>query len=161
MALGASVQVASRAGERTLPVAALYDDDGIHPVRLRAGEVVTGVQVPVGDWRSTYVKYRVRGAFDFPIAAVAAAARFDGDICLDARLVLQGVATLPLRVPDAEALLRGQRWTHERIEAAAEAAYKIAHPMDNASGTIALRRRVVRAYTRQALETVGRGDMGE
>jgi CO/xanthine dehydrogenase FAD-binding subunit len=141
-------------------VADLYGDDGIHPVRLRTGEVLTGVQVPVDDWRSTYVKYRVRGAFDFPIAAVAAAGRFDGDVCLDARLILQGVATRPLRVPEAEALLRGERWTPERVEAAAEIAYKTAHPMDNTSGTIALRRRIVRAYTRQALEAVTRCDIG-
>ena len=32
--------------------------------------------------------------------------------------------------------------------------YRVAHPMDNTSGTIALRRRMVRAYTRRALESL-------
>lgn len=156
IALGATVRVASRQGDRIMPVASLYADDGIHPVHLHDGEVLTDVYLPAleGDWRSAYEKYRVRGAFDFPIVSVAAAARFDGGICADARLVLQAVATRPLALPEAEALLRGQPWTPELIEAAADVAYKTAHPMDNTSGTIALRRRMVRAYTRRALESL-------
>lgn len=156
IALGATVRVASRQGDRIMPVASIYADDGIHPVHLYDGEVLTDVYLPAleGDWRSAYEKYRVRGAFDFPIVSVAAAARFDGGICADARLVLQAVATRPLPLPEAEALLRGQPWTPELIEAAADMAYKTAHPMDNTSGTIALRRRMVRAYTRRALESL-------
>jgi 4-hydroxybenzoyl-CoA reductase subunit beta len=156
IAFGATVRVASRAGDRIAPVADLYDDDGIHPVRLHDGEVLTDIYLPALEegWRSTYEKYRVRGAFDFPIVGVAAAARFDGDTCADAHLVLQAVATHPLPLPEAEALLRGVRWTPELLEAAADIAYKTAHPMDNTSGTIALRRRMVRAYTRRALESL-------
>ncbi len=156
IALGASVRVASRQGERLLPLADLYAQDGIHPVHLRDGEVLSDVHLPrlEGDWRSTYVKYRVRGSFDFPIASVAVAARFDGDVCAEARVVLQGVATRPLTLPKAEALLTGARWTPDVIDAAAEIAYQTAHPMDNTSGTIALRRRIVRAYTQRALVAV-------
>jgi 4-hydroxybenzoyl-CoA reductase subunit beta len=154
IALGATVRVAAREGERIVAVADLFDDDGIHPVRLRAGEILTDVYIPAlpAGWRSTYEKYRVRGAFDFPIAAVAAAARFMDGICSETRLVLQGVAMQPLRVDEAETLLTGQPWTPELLEEAAEIAYRAAHPMDNTSGTIALRRRSVRAYTRRALE---------
>ena len=72
--------------------------------------------------------------------------------CADARLVLQGVATQPLSLPEAEVMLRGRRWTPDLIEAAAENAYRMAHPLDNTAGTIALRRRIVKAYTRRALE---------
>jgi 4-hydroxybenzoyl-CoA reductase subunit beta len=156
VAFGASVRVTSREEKQVVPIDAMYADDGIHPVHVRGNEVLSDVLVPVleGDWRSTYVKYRVRGSFDFPIAAVAAAACFDGDACLEARVVLQGVATQPLRLREAEALLGGQRWTPEVLDAAAELAYKAAHPMDNTSGTIALRRRVVRAHTRQALQSL-------
>src|SRR5579883_40502 len=88
IALGASVRVASRAGDRIVPVAELYHDDGIHPVRLHDGEVLTDIYLPaqMAGWRSVYEKYRVRGSFDFPIASVAAAARFDGDTCADVRV---------------------------------------------------------------------------
>ncbi|HEX2349447.1 MAG TPA: FAD binding domain-containing protein [Ktedonobacterales bacterium] len=159
IAFGATVRLAGRDGARATPVAALYADDGIHPVKLHDGALLTEIALPplAGDWRSTYVKYRVRGAFDFPIASVAAVARFDGDLCAEARVTLQGVAPAPLPLPEAEALLRGQRWTPELIEAAAEVAYRAAHPMDNTSGTIALRKRIIRSYTRQALATLAAG----
>ncbi|MGE5334779.1 MAG: FAD binding domain-containing protein [Nitrososphaerota archaeon] len=156
IALDATARIAARDGERTVPVHALYHDDGIHPVRLRTDEVLREVYIPTlaDGWRSTYLKYRVRGSFDFPIIAVAAAAHFDGAICTQARVVLQGVATHPVSLPTVNDLLRGQRWTPDLLEAAAEEAYRAAHPMDNTSGTIALRRRMVRAYTRRALESL-------
>jgi 4-hydroxybenzoyl-CoA reductase subunit beta len=156
IALDATVRIAARDGERTVPVQALYDDDGIHPVRLHDGEVLRDVYVPAlaEGWRSSYLKYRVRGSFDFPIVGVAVAARFDGDICTQARVVLQAVATQPVALPTVNDLLRGQRWTPDLLDAAAEEAYRNAHPMDNTSGTIALRRRMVRAYTRRALESL-------
>ncbi len=159
IAFGATVRLAGRDGERATPVAALYADDGIHPVKLQDGALLTEITLPplAGDWRSTYVKYRVRGAFDFPIASVAAVARLEDDLSAEARVTPQGVPTAPLPLPEAEALLRGQRWTPELIEAAAEIAYRAAHPMDNTSGTIALRKRIIRSYTRQALATLAAG----
>jgi len=156
IALDARVRIAARGGERAIPVASLYDDDGIHPVRLRNDEVLRDVTIPplTDGWRSAYLKYRVRGSFDFPIVGVAVAARFDGDVCVEARIVLQAVATHPLSLPTVNTMLRGQRWTPDLLDAAAEEAYRMAHPMDNTSGTIALRRRMVRAYTRRALESL-------
>lgn len=156
IALGATARIATRDDERVVPVRSLFDDDGIHPVRLRGDEVLTEVTLPAlaGDWRSTYAKYRVRGAFDFPIAGVAVAARFEGDVCIEARLTLQGVATAPTPLPDIERLLSAKRWTADLLDEAADVAYRASHPMDNTAGTIALRRRAVRALTRQALERV-------
>jgi 4-hydroxybenzoyl-CoA reductase subunit beta len=155
IALDAAVRVASRDGDRIVAVADLFDEDGIHSVRLRAGDVLTDVYLPApAAGRSTYEKYRVRGSFDFPIAAVAAAACFAEGVCTQARLVLQGVAMRPMRVSAAEALLTGRVWTPELLEEAADVAYRAAHPMDNTSGTIALRRRAVRACARRALERI-------
>jgi 4-hydroxybenzoyl-CoA reductase subunit beta len=156
LALGATVRIASPTGDRIATIGELYHDDGIHPVRLQHGEVLTDIYLPAQTalWRSVYEKYRVRGSFDFPIASVAAAARFEGDLCAEVRIVLQGVATHPIPLPEVEELLRGQRWTPDLLESAAESAYRAAHPMDNTSGTIALRRRVVKSYTRRALESL-------
>src|SRR5579871_468659 len=46
IALGATVRIASRKGERELSVADLYSDDGIRPVHLHDGEVLTDVLLP-------------------------------------------------------------------------------------------------------------------
>src|SRR5260221_13896400 len=132
MAFGATVRVSSRAGDRVVPVADLYHDDGIHPVRLHDGDVLTDVYLPAlaAGWRSAYEKYRVRGSFDFPIVGVAAAARFADGVCTEARLGLQAGATRPLRVPQAEELLRGQRLTAQLLEAASENGLEFAQPLD-------------------------------
>ena len=83
-------------------------------------------------WRSTYWKLRRRGSFDFPVAAVAAAARLDSDGRVEeVRLVPGAVASRPLGAPNAEALLVGKPLTDERIAAAAHAVYDVAKPMDN------------------------------
>jgi 4-hydroxybenzoyl-CoA reductase subunit beta len=159
IAYGATVRLACRQGDRVIPVSQLFHDDGIHPVRLQPGEVLTDVFLPVAadDTRSVYAKYRVRGSFDFPIASVAAVARFQGDICLDAHLVLQGIDTAPISLPGAESLLTGTSWTTELLEEAATLAYREAHPMDNTAGTISLRRRIVQAYTQRALSRLRAG----
>jgi 4-hydroxybenzoyl-CoA reductase subunit beta len=156
IALDATVRIAARDGERIVPVSALYHDDGIHPVHLRDDEVLCDVTVPplADGWRSAYLKYRIRGSFDFPIVGVAVAARFDGETCTQARVVLQAVATHPIALPAVDEMLQNQRWTPELLDAAAEEAYRMSHPMDNTSGTIALRRRMVRAYMRRALESL-------
>jgi 4-hydroxybenzoyl-CoA reductase subunit beta len=153
LALGASAHIVSRQGEHEVPVLDLFDVDGIHPVRLGSDALLTSVALPALDdnWRSAYRKHRLRGAFDFPIAGVAVAARFDGDVCTDVRVRLQGVATAPLPVPVAEERLRNTRWTAELLDEAADVAYQTAHPMDNTAGTIALRRRAIRSLTRQTL----------
>src|SRR5258708_13481312 len=77
MAFGATVRVSSRAGDHIVPVADLYYDDGIHPVRLHDGDVLTDVYLPAlaAGRRSAYEKYRVRGSLDVPLGGVAAAAR--------------------------------------------------------------------------------------
>jgi len=72
--LGASVRLAGPAGERTIPISALYQDDGIQYLSKRADEILTEVVLPPAEgWRSAYLKLRRRGAFDFPILGVAAA----------------------------------------------------------------------------------------
>lgn len=153
LALDAAVTIASTTGERVVPLADLHHGDGVQAVQLGAGELLTDVYLPPleDDWRSTYVKARIRAAVDFPIASAAVAACFDGDVCREVRLSLQAVASHPLRVPEAEQILREQRWTEEIVEAAAEQAAATAHPQDNTAGSVALRRRMAKACTRRAL----------
>src|SRR5262249_54002220 len=93
IALGASVTLLSASGTRTVPVEALYSNDGIHYLTRRPDEILTSVRVPrLAGWRSTYWKLRRRGSFDFPVLSVAAAARFAKDGTIeDARIVLGAV----------------------------------------------------------------------
>jgi 4-hydroxybenzoyl-CoA reductase subunit beta len=153
IALGARVRLVGPAGERTIPAAELYRDDGIAYLAAARDEIVTEVLLPPCDgWRSTYGKLRRRGAFDFPIVGVAAALRLaeDGTVA-EARIVLGAVASRPVIAREAAALLAGQRPCPELIARAAEAASRPAKPLDNADLTLGYRKKMVRVYVERAL----------
>ncbi|HLQ62601.1 MAG TPA: FAD binding domain-containing protein, partial [Candidatus Acidoferrales bacterium] len=92
IALGATVMLAGTDGERELPVAALYRDDGIDYLAKQPWEVLTALCLPPLDGvRTAYVKLRRRGSIDFPIAGCGVALRLDGDVVESARVVLSAV----------------------------------------------------------------------
>jgi 4-hydroxybenzoyl-CoA reductase subunit beta len=152
--LGGSVRLVSVCGERTLPIAQLYTmDDGIEYLQKRPDEVLTALVVPFDDGlRATYVKFRRRGAIDFPLLGVAAAVRTDPDgVCTEARIVLGAVATAPLPVPKAAEVLVGAALTDETITAAAETAMSATKPMDALDLPLSYRRRMVMVHVARAL----------
>jgi len=159
LALGASVTLTSAAGTRRIPVAELYQNDGIHYLTRRPDEILSAVHLPRLDgWRSTYWKLRRRGAFDFPVLGVACALKLDRDEVVEAaRLVLGAIASRPFESPSAAAVLVGQRLTDEVIARAAEAAAQPARPMDNTDYTLHWRKRVIRDFAIYALREL-RGD---
>lgn len=152
IALGASVHVDSVRGRRTVALAELYREDGIRHLGIARDEIVSEVALPSAEgWRSTYLKLRDRGSFDFPIVGLAAAVRMDGRRVSDARVALTAVASRPILVEAAGAALVGSQLEDDAIAAAAEAAFKAARPMDNTSGTIAQRKRTVSVFATRAL----------
>src|SRR5262245_26393009 len=110
VALNAQVRLVGPAGERLLPVQALYHDDGISYLGKRHDEIVTHILVPPATGLvMEYVKVRRRGAFDFPILGVAVALRLNSaGICTEARVVLGAVASAPLLAAEAATVLVGQ-----------------------------------------------------
>jgi 4-hydroxybenzoyl-CoA reductase subunit beta len=163
VALGASVTLVSASGTRTIPLADLYRNDGIDYLTRRTSEILTVIHVPRLDgWRSTYWKLRRRGAFDFPVLSVAAAARFRPDGTIEtARLVLGAVASRPIEPLAAAQALVGQPLTDERIAAAAELAAGPAKPMDNTDFSLIWRKRMTREFVGYALRELRGDDMRE
>ena len=159
--LGAHVRLVGPGGERTVPIAALYQDDGIRYLSKGADEILTELVLPPAEgWRSAYLKLRRRGSFDFPILGVAAAVRLEGDVVREARIVLGAVASLPREAPRAAAMLLGRRLTGEVIEAAADAAAGPARPLDNTDLTHPYRKKVARVFVARALARVAGLDVG-
>lgn len=153
IALGATVVLAGTGGERELPVAALYRDDGIDYLAKEPHEVVTALRLPpAARTRSAYVKLRRRGSIDFPIAGCGVAITFDGDTVEQARVVLGGVGSQPVEARAADAFLAGRRLDPETIAAAAELAAKPAKPLDNADLNHAWRKKMVRVVVEQAIQ---------
>src|SRR6266850_5768199 len=153
IALGAKVTVENASGRRDLDLAELYREDGIRYLAIGRDDVVVGVTLPdATGWRSTYLKLRDGGAFDFPIAGVAAAVRFDGTTVTAARIAITALASRPVAV-DASVLV-GTKLDDEAIAAAADVVHKAARPMDNTSGTISQRKRASRVFTERALRSL-------
>jgi 4-hydroxybenzoyl-CoA reductase subunit beta len=152
IALNGLVTLVGPDGERELPVAALYRDDGIDYMAKQPAEVVTELRLrAMPDTRSAYVKLRRRGSIDFPIAGAAVAARFDGDVIADCRIVMSAVASHPLEAAAAGEFLKGRRLDVDTIREAAELAARPAKPLDNADLSHAWRKRMVRVVVEQAL----------
>jgi 4-hydroxybenzoyl-CoA reductase subunit beta len=161
--LGAQVRLVGSQGERTVPLPTLYQDDGITYLAKRPDEIVTDIVLPPADgWRSVYLKLRRRGSFDFPVLGVAVAARLDGDVVRDARIVLGAVASQPREATAATAAVRGERLTSEVIERVAGLAASPAKPLDNTDFTHPYRKKVTRVFVARALRRLaGLPERGE
>src|SRR5260370_28621574 len=97
MPLAPRVRLVSHSGEREIPLADLYNNDGMFYIHRKADEILTDVLLDsLHDWRSTYWKLRRRGSFDFPVLSVAAPAPFRGSGLVEApRLLIRSPAPPP------------------------------------------------------------------
>ena len=154
VSLGAVAVLVSKQGERRVQLEELYRDDGIDYSTKASDEVLKGLVIPKAALgrRNVYLKLRRRGSFDFPILGVAVTLDIgDGGVCRDARVVLTAVASAPKVITEAATLLEGKQITPELIDAAADAAAKTAHPLDNADLDYWYRKRMAKVYTQRAL----------
>jgi len=155
VALGASVRLVSAKGERTIPVAALYNDDGIDYLTKRRDEIVAEVVLPAksdaAHCRAAFFKLRRRGSIDFGVLSVAVALWMDGEVVRDARVVLGSVASFPSPADAVAAELVGRRLDDETIRAAAARARSAATPMDNTDLDPRWRGQVTPVYVERTL----------
>ena len=150
--LGAEFLLVGPQGERAVPAARLYANDGINYLTKQPDEILALVRLPAADgWDAVYHKLRRRGSFDFPVLGVAVWLRWDARRVAAARLVLGGVASLPQEVAEAGAVLTGTDLSDEAIAAAAEAAYRPAKPLDNTDFGLSWRKQMTRVYVKAAL----------
>ena len=133
-ALGAEVEIVGPGGSRRLAVDALHvppAQDVQRETWLEPNEILTAVRLPPppNGLRSSYRKVRARRSWDFALAGVALALRFDGDRVVDGRVFLSGAAPVPWRSQGLEAAIRGRVLTPDTIAAAADAAVEGARPL--------------------------------
>jgi xanthine dehydrogenase YagS FAD-binding subunit len=148
LAFDARFRVDGPDGERTLPAADFFvlpRVDAEHENVLADDEVLTLVELPAPapGTRSTYRKIMDREAWTHALASAAVVMQMSGDVCERASIVLGGVAPIPWRVTEAEALLRGQRVTAELARRAAEAAVQGARPLSKNAYKVQLTRSLV------------------
>jgi 4-hydroxybenzoyl-CoA reductase subunit beta len=164
VAIGAKFRFVSTAGERMVEAREFYRDDGIDYMNKRPDELLVDIHLPpTNGWRASYQKLRRRGAFDFPVLGVAAYVKYADDsvatapgtdTIVDARIVLGGIAPSPIQVIESAQALIGKPLNEDQIQAAAEAAYIKARPLDNTDFVYQWRKQMARQYTIRALEAL-------
>jgi xanthine dehydrogenase YagS FAD-binding subunit len=153
IALDASVEITGKSGVRTITFAQLHRAPGDDPrieTTLAPGELISAFTVS-GRWpRSVYLKARDRQSYEFALSSAAVALDVQDGVVRDARVALGGVATVPWRAQDAEALLKGQRFDDALAQRVAEAAFTGAKARRDNAFKIALGKRVVARALHQA-----------
>ena len=110
LTLGAEVDLASPAGQRTVPLNSIYigfarqdipvtetQGDGKFYLALRPGEIVTAVRAKnTKGLRSAYDKIRIRRSIEYPVAGAAVALKRDGDTLSELRVAFTGTNPRPV-----------------------------------------------------------------
>lgn len=119
-ALDAIIHIRNEAGEKRIALDEFYPLPGGSPERqtsLPSDAVIIGIELPrtAAATRSAYIKLRGRASYEFATASVAAAVSLDGSVVRSLAIALGGVATVPWRCREAEALLIGEQLTEATI----------------------------------------------
>jgi xanthine dehydrogenase small subunit len=144
IALGAEVELTGTAGSRRVPIGQFYT--GYRTTVLADHELVTSVRIPRLAERQILKLYKVSRRKDLDISGFNAAIwlqRSNG-IVEELRLAFGGVGPMVLRLPRAEAVLRGKYPTLERFEQAGEVAREEITPIDDVRGSADYRRCLAR-----------------
>ena len=146
---GAEAKIASPAGERVIPLADMYRDDGQDHLALEQGEMLVSVRLPAPPegLRAAYSKSRVRGAIEFPLAGVAVGLERNGGDISDLRIALTGTNSSPILVEGTIALV-GNPLDEAELEALLKRISKQIQPMTSTFSPPGYRRRVVANLTR-------------
>lgn len=159
-AQGGTVTAQGAGGTREIASEDFFE--GYFTTALEEGELVTGVTVdawPAGTGHG-FLEFSVT-AESWPIALAAVLVHVTGGAIDRASVVLGGVAEVPLRRPEAEAILVGAAPSAEAIEAAADAAAADIEPLSDSFGSGAYRKRLARVLTRRALTAAAERAGGE
>ena len=153
IALGASVVMTSKNGDRVVPVEELFID--YYETDVQEGEVLTSVLVPPAPpgSGSVYLKFLPRTADDYGTVSVAAVVSQEQDgSCKDVRIVLGSVGVTPVRATQAEDTLRGKPLTDENIRAAAALVKDEVDPLEDFRGSAEYKTEMAEVFARRAIE---------
>lgn len=155
MASGAEVTIASPDGEKQIPLEEFYTGRGEKVNSLQAGQVVIRIRVPnpLPHTGGVYLKYGVRQAVDFAIVGVAGVISLkpDDGVCRDAKIVLIGVASSPVRALAAERVIKGREIDNKLIDEVSQVVLKEIHPITHLGIPASYKRKLAETLTKRAV----------
>jgi 4-hydroxybenzoyl-CoA reductase subunit beta len=154
LCLNAELEIIGSQGVRRLLLKDFYSGIGESPLRLGPNEMLMRVFLPEASagWKGSYMKLRIRGSIDYPLAGVAVAFKKNGGPVEAARVAITAVNPAPMLVPAAEHALVGKQIVDEHTATVVgELAAKTAKPLTTSALTPEYRREMVRVFAKRAV----------
>jgi xanthine dehydrogenase YagS FAD-binding subunit len=158
VALRAEAVIVGPAGDTTIPLTELFSGpDASRETVLLPDQLLKEIRVPLPGraGRQVFLKHRVRHSADFALASVAAAVEMSDGLIRTARVVLGGVAPIPLLAGGVEEVLRGSRPDEKLLDEAADVAVQRARPLPHNRYKVDLLRALIRRALALAVEPTG------
>jgi aerobic carbon-monoxide dehydrogenase medium subunit len=151
-ALGASVVIRGPDIERRLSIDDLLI--GYYQTALASDEMIVAVELPAATagLHGAYLKYCSLSPNDWPTVGVAAFVEPADGRATDVRIVAGSVSERPLRLPDAEAVLREEHLRSSTVADVARRYAAAAEPLPDVRGSVDYKRKVTEVYVRRAIE---------
>ncbi|HEY0615645.1 MAG TPA: FAD binding domain-containing protein [Candidatus Elarobacter sp.] len=162
IALDAELVLASRAGERVVPLGDFYT--GFRTTQLRAGELVREIRFAAlgGARRGVFLKLGLRRAQAISVIDVAVVVELDArGTVRDTRIALGCLAPTVVRARTAERFLIGKPLDAATRDEAGRAACADASPIDDVRGTAGYRVATLAALVARALQRIASGREAE
>jgi 4-hydroxybenzoyl-CoA reductase subunit beta len=159
LCLGAELEIAGPTGMRRVALKDFYTKSGDARMRLERNEMLTRVFLPEASsgWKGSYLKLRIRGSIDYPLAGVAVAVSVpkNGGPVEAARVAITAVNPAPLLVAGVENALIGKQIDEHVAILVGELAAKMAKPLTTSALTPEYRREIVKVYAKRAVLAAG------
>ena len=151
LALGASVDLAGQAGERTVPLKEFFLD--YRQIARQPQEILTGVHfsAPGSNTGQAYHKLGRRSAMAISVASAAVVLEMEQGLCRQARIALGAVAPFPMLARKAGESLAGQGLDEKSAGRAAQLAAQECAPISDLRATADYRRKVVQVLARRLI----------
>lgn len=154
LALGAKVLLVNTGGTREVPLEDFFTD--YYETVRQPDELVSEVIVPApaAHSGSVYLKFLPKTADDYGTVGVAASVTIDPatQTCRECRIAMGCVASTPVRAPEAETAIRGQRLTTALAQEAGGLAQQRTDPISDTRGSADYKRAMAAVFVRRALE---------
>ena len=158
LCLAAELEIVGPKGTRRLPLSDFYTNVGDARMKLENNELLARIFLPenTAGWRGAYLKLRIRGSIDYPLAGVAVSLKMNGRVEA-ARVAITAVNPAPLLVPNAEHALVGKAVDDYAAGIVGELAAKTAKPLTTSALTPEYRREMVRVFAKRAVLKAAKG----
>jgi CO/xanthine dehydrogenase FAD-binding subunit len=156
LAWDASARLASRAGERSVPLRGFFTAP--RKTVVAKGEMLVAIEVPpplpgAGD---ASLRQGGRDSLSLPIAIVASCVAMDGELCRAACVALGAVSPTPRVATVASDFLAGRKFDAETLAEVGGLARQEAVPIDDLRSSKAYRLELVEVLTRRTLASAAR-----